>query len=81
MSEQKITRFKESLYQVNWSEVLDTNDVDCAYDKFIDTMLSVFNTYFPIKPQSKPNYKKLPSRSPWITRNILRSINRKNNLF
>ena len=39
VSEQKITRFKESLSQVtcNWSDVLDTNDVDCAYEKFIDT--------------------------------------------
>ena len=60
MSEQNITRFKENVSQVNWSEVLDTNDVDCEYDKFIDTISSLFNTHFPIKPPSKLHYKKAP---------------------
>ena len=54
-------------------------DVDEAYDKFINILTAQFDAHIPLR-ERVCNYKKEP-RSPWINKSILRSINRKNNLY
>ena len=78
-SQNNIANFKSSLLSVNWSRVYNTHDPDVAFDIFNDTLVSLLNENIPVIRQKNDN-RKIP-RSPWITKSILRSINRKNNLY
>ena len=73
-------RLKESLRTVDWSRVYNENDVTSCYDLFIDVLNEHINANVNTRLRSKLNRKKVP-RLPWITQGLLRSINRKNNLF
>jgi hypothetical protein len=78
-NEDNIIRFKNRLSKVNWNEVLDNNNADDDYDKFVKHLKDVYDECIPLKKyRSKP--KKDP-RSPWITRGLLNSINTKNKLY
>ena len=50
-----------------------------SFDNFMQIISSNLDTHIPIR-KVKKNNKKIP-RLPWITKSILRSINRKNNFF
>ena len=69
----------DSLSNIDWQQIYGIDEVDEAYDKFINILTNEFDTHIPLRDISR-NYKKQP-RSPWINKTILRSINRKNNLY
>ena len=75
----KIARLKESLEDEDWSEVYDSHDTNTAYNIFMTSLMSHLDRHIPLVKKCS-NYKKSP-RLPWITKSILRSINRKNNLY
>ena len=76
---ENINRLKDKLSSTNWSEVLTANDVDTSYNKFMNIFVNSFNECIPLV-QCKSNNKRKP-RNPWVTKALLRSINRKNNLY
>ena len=47
-SDEKLSNFKNSLQDINWSQVLINDDDDEAYDLFESTLITVFNEHFPI---------------------------------
>ena len=75
----KIARLKESLEEADWTEVNSSHDTNTAYDKFMTICMSHSDRHIPLVNKCS-NYKKSP-RLPWITKPILRLINRKNNLY
>ena len=79
-SENNVNLFQEELGNVDWSGMYSTNNVNNAFDVFMNLVSSKMNSCFPIKQSKRSNYKTIP-RCPWITPGILRSINRKNNLY
>ena len=79
-TQDNILSLKSSLLLADWSGVFNSNDPDHAFEIFVDKLTVLLNEKIPII-KKKINNKKKISRSPWITKSILRSINRKNNLY
>ena len=62
-----------------FDQATDVNDPNTAYNIFIEKYTSLFDTCFPFKTIKG---KALNSfRKPWLTKGLLRSINRKNRLY
>ena len=74
-----ITHFKKTLSEVNWHDILENNNADGDYDKFIVTFDKLYNECVPLK-KCNGNRKKEPI-FPWITKGLLKSINKKNKLY
>ena len=69
-----------SLDRVDWSSVYDTDNVDLSLNNFLIIFKKHLDNHIPKKNDNRVNYKTSP-RLPWISKSILRSINRKNRLF
>ena len=78
LSEDSILRFKNAIQNYNWTHVTNTNDVHLASSNFFSTFDTLYNTYFPIT--SKKFVKSLNPLEPWMSRGILISRKRKNEL-
>ena len=76
---QNLENLKNDLDTADWSEVYDTEDTNLSYEKFIQTITSYLDKHIPFV-KKKSNYKKVP-RLPWISKSLLRSINRKNKFY
>ena len=65
-----------SLETVDWSCVYDINDVNLSFDNFLNILNQQLDNHIP-KLKDKPlNYKTSP-RLPWISKSLLRSINKR----
>ena len=76
---EKMQRLKEKLNSFNWAEVLVVNDPNRSFNNLMHILTNALNECIPLI-KCKPNKKRQP-RNPWITKSLLRSINRKNNLY
>jgi len=74
-----IDLFKEKLKAVKWNEVLDNNNANDDYDKFIDTFNRLYDDCIPQKKCT--GKRKTDPKLPWITKGLLKSINKKNKLY
>ena len=74
-----IASLRSSLSQTDWSRIHNSHNTDEAFGIFNDTLISLLNEEIPLTKINIDN-KKTP-RSPWLTKGILRSINRKNNFY
>ena len=68
------------LSSLEWSSVYNTENVNASFKNFIDTFMLHLNKIIPSQNPSRSNYRKIP-RAPWISKAILRSINRKIIIF
>ena len=75
----EINKFKQRLSDVKWQDVLNNNDANDDYNKFVETFEIIYDECIPLK-KCKVNKKKVPL-SPWITKGLLKSINKKNKLY
>ena len=80
MSESNINRLRERLRSVNWSTVYNQRDANLSFDTFLNILSSNYNATIPLSKPNRSYYKKIP-RQPWITKSLLRSINKKNKLY
>ena len=78
-SDDNIINFKKKLLKVKWHEILDNIDVNSDYNTFVETFNKLYDECFPLKKCSE-NRRKDPL-SPWITKGLLTSINKKNKLY
>ena len=76
-SEDNISRFKNSLSRVNWSEILNGVDVNSDYNNFLNKFNELYDECIPMK-KSKTSRKKIP-QSPWITKGLLKVLMSKTN--
>ena len=81
-SEKRVNEFRHKLENTNWNfsdQVNIANDPNTAYNIFIDKYTGLFDACFPFKTIKG---KALNSfRKPWLTKSLLRSINKKNKLY
>ena len=61
-----------------WNDVFNSNNIDVAYQRFIETLTNYLNVNIP-KVQIKAR-KNVP-KHPWITKGILKSIKHRNRLY
>ena len=64
---------------VKWQDILKNNNVNDEYDAFTETFKSLYDECIPPK-ECMVNRRKVPL-SPWITKGLLKSINKKNKLY
>ena len=76
-SENNIAFLNTDLAHEEWHDVLTENDINKAYDKFLQKLLFYYEKNI---PQAKIKDKK-KQKSPWITKGILRSIHHRNQLY
>ena len=77
---QNVARLKEALLATDWCGVLLDDDADSSYDKFMNTFMQLYNDIIPLCKCKSGTNNKSP-RMPWITRALLKSINKKNKLY
>ena len=80
ISNENVLRLINSLQLVDWSDVLSSDDVDLSYDTFCKILNDNFDTFLVPRKSHSNDYKRCP-RLPWISKALLRCINRKNNLY
>jgi len=78
-NDNNISRFKEKLSNVNWNEILDNENADDDYNKFVEHFQCLYDECIPLKQCT--NKSKVTPRSPWISKGLLNSINTKNKLY
>ena len=78
-NEANINSFRTCLSKVNWSEVLSDQDPNDVYNKFHSKYSLLYEKCFPWGKKSN-RYNKA-SLSPWITRSLLVSIQKRKKLY
>ena len=82
-SDDKIEKFNNLLQIEKWENVIDAVDQGAVpglgYTLFISKFLELFNANFPIRT-SMPRNKNVP-RNPWITKGLIKSCNKKSDLY
>ena len=79
LTTENLTILQNSLKETDWSSVYSTQNVDLYFDYFMNIINSELDTHIPMQ-RDKNNYKNIP-KLPWISKSLLRSINRKNCYF
>ena len=79
-SPENIARLGASLQYADWSRVYGTEDVNCSYTNFLDILNKELDICIPLQRVKVNNYKFTP-RLPWISKSLLRCINKKNKLY
>lgn len=75
-TEKTIDEFRTALLQQDWSGVY-VNDVDAAYETFLNTYISIYNKCCPMKLLKKP--RKIDK--PWMTLGLIKACKKKNRLY
>ena len=74
-SQLAIKKFKESLNNINWNNLLADNSVQTCYDNFSDIFFTLYNLHFPLITGNIN--KNTNSINPWMSKGILTSRLRK----
>ena len=78
---ENIQLLQEKLSSIDWSDVYNSKEnVDDSFETFLYIFNDCLNSCVPLKKYRKYDYKRVP-KLPWVSKSILRSINRKNNLY
>ena len=74
-------QFESELCNIDWKSVLEINkkDVDFSFSKFFETFNNLLQKHAPIKKLSNKDKKTM--KKPWITKGILKSIEKKNRIY
>ena len=72
-----LSKFKSKIETTNWVDILNMNNVQEVYDKFIQTLTNIYNDTIPI---TKLTPRKNPHK-PWLTKALITSIKKKNKLY
>ena len=72
-----LSKFKSKIETTNWVDILNMNNVQEVYDKFIQTLTNIYNDTIPI---IKLTQRKNPHK-PWLTKALITSIKKKNKLY
>uniref|UniRef100_A0A8C6M161 Reverse transcriptase domain-containing protein n=1 Tax=Nothobranchius furzeri TaxID=105023 RepID=A0A8C6M161_NOTFU len=77
-TEQRLNSLKNDLLEQDWNIVYEKNEVDQAYDTFLNIFKSQFDRNCPvIKNIQRNKYKE----KPWMTKGLQNACNKKNTLY
>lgn len=77
ITEQSKLAFKNDLAAQTWENVIIEQDVNRAYNSFVETFIRLYNKNCPIKKYKKNDCAK----TPWMTKGLLNACKKKNNLY
>ena len=75
---ESIELFKQILHETKWDEIMSFQNSDDAYKAFLKQFSTLYDTYL---PEKKIKLKNKDLQSPWITKRIRTSSNRKKRLY
>ena len=75
---QNMSRFKQNLTSKNWEDVLSCQDVDVAYDLFLDMFKDSHECCF---PKCRVLINKNERDKPWLTKSLINACKKKNKLY
>ena len=78
INDKKIEAFLQNLYQYDWDTIKTHQDANEAYNNFISTFCTIYDTFFPM---NKMKIKTKDLESPWITKGIKKSSKKKQRLY
>ena len=78
-SEVYINRFKSSLQEEKWEEVLKATDVNSAYSSFLQTFTKLFDKHCPMRVLKLKNQSR--ENRPWMTKTLINACRKKNTLY
>ena len=73
-----VSKFKDELQMMNWSEVRESSDQSSVHDIFLRKYTDIYNNCFPLK---RVKIKHYDLTKPWISKALLKSIKKKNILY
>lgn len=71
---ESVNAFRADLMSLDWSDILHGQDVNTAYEIFLDTFLALYNKSCPVRQSKRKNKS---SEKLWLTRGILSSCKKK----
>ena len=78
INEDTLASLSDELSQQSWESVLNTNDVNQAYDTFLHIFTNIFQKHCPVKRVSKKSYI---NNKPWFTKGLRNACVKKNKLY
>ena len=75
-----IESFHSDLSNVNWEQIYKYDDVNVAYTAFYNILIQICDKHAPFILYNASRKKHIP-KSPWISTGIIKSINKKHNLY
>ena len=75
---ENIAALKSELEKEQWLDIFEENNVNTAYEKFINKLKQYYDKNIPLVTIKK---RKNHAKNPWITHGILNSINTRNKLY
>lgn len=76
ISEQTLRAFQAELSEVNWDNILQENNAEMAYTKFITMFVDVYSKHFVYKKRKHKNFRK-----PWLTKYLFKKIKKRDQLY
>ena len=73
-------KFKEDFNKINWTNLFSVDNIDTAYDSFLDQVEKLIDKHIPIEKISKRKLKQ-QSKKPWVSNDLLKRIEHKNKLY
>ena len=79
LNQKNISNFKSQLDQLDWKSIYEIQDVNEAYNHFLQEIKTTFDKTCPMKKVKIR--KKERKKKPWLTKELLNCCNKKNNLY
>ena len=73
-----IDKFNKCIHESKWDSVLDKENTQTAYCSFVNTFSKIYNDTFPMEQCKEAS--NIPKK-PWITKNLLDCIIKKNTMY
>ena len=64
-------KFKGDFYKIDWTTLLYGNNINVAFDNFLEKVGSLINKHLPLEKVSKRKLKQ-QKRKPWISNDLLK---------
>ena len=72
-------KIKKDFNKIDWATLLSGNNIDVAYNNFLEKVENFISKHLPLEKVSKRKLKQ-QKRKPWISNDLLKEINYKNKL-
>ena len=81
LNTKNIASLNKELAKMDWKIIFSSNDVEFTYDTFLTKFKQSFDNICKVEVSTTNRKKKHTPRKPWITRSLLKCINKKNRLY
>ena len=74
INDETLQQFSNALSSASWDDIVNDNDVNHSYRKFVNIFSETFNSSFPIRRGSPPKKRK---HKPWMTKGLVNACKKR----